>query len=110
MISPHDVFGRMMRSNLTARGLSLPGFETWGRSLKTQKARFVGGEEGGVGGVPWERAVGGDMNNVYDHFLLPEDRKKAATLEHLDEVEEWQMLMVSRNRKFGKFFVVKHSA
>ncbi|TFJ85636.1 hypothetical protein NSK_003144 [Nannochloropsis salina CCMP1776] len=101
MISPHDVFGRMMRSNLTARGLSLPGFETWGRSLKTQKARFVGGEEGGVGGgleggvggVPWERAVGGDMNNVYDHFLLPEDRKKAATLEHLDEVEEWQMLM-----------------
>jgi len=100
----------MMRSNLKARGLSLPGFETWGRSLKTQMARFVGGEEGGVGGGPWERAVGGDMNNVYDHFLLPEDREKAATLEHLDEVEEWQMLMVSRNWKFGKFFVVKHSA
>jgi hypothetical protein len=107
MILPHDAFGRMMRSNLNSRGLTLPGFETWGRSLQTQLERFVvkgegeegreGGEEGGV----WERAIGGDMNAVYDYLLEVGDREKAVRLEHLDEVEEWQMLMVSKEEGLG---------
>ena len=96
-----------MRSNLNSRGLTLPGFETWGRSLQTQLERFVvkgegeegreGGEEGGV----WERAIGGDMNAVYDYLLEVGDREKAVRLEHLDEVEEWQMLMVSKEEGLG---------
>ena len=101
MIKPHDAFGRMMRSNLKTRGLSLPGFETLGRSLQTQLERFVGkgeGERGREGGV-WERAVGGDMNAVYDYLLEVGDRERAVRLEHLDEVEEWQMLMVCRELK-----------
>lgn len=108
MILPHDAFGRMMRSNLKTRGLTLPGFETWGRSLLTQLERFVGKGEGEgrreeeEGGV-WERAIGGDMNAVFDYLLELGDREKAVRLEHLDEVEEWQMLMVSRAEgKAGK--------
>lgn len=51
--------------------------------------------EGGVEEGVWERAIGGDMNAVYDYLLEVGDREKAVRLEHLDEVEEWQMLMVS---------------
>lgn len=76
-----------MQSNLKSRGLELPGFESWGRSLQTQLDRFVG---------PWGRAVAGDMNAVYAQLLTVADREKAAKLEHLDEVEEWQMLMVRK--------------
>ena len=35
------------------------------------------------------------MNAVYGQLLTVADREKAVRLEHLDEVEEWQMLMVS---------------
>ncbi len=89
-----------MRSNLESRGLILPGFETWGRSLQTQLERFVvnGEEEGGRDRGEkwtWERAIGGDMNAVYDYLLEAGDRENAMRLEHLDEVEEWHMLMVS---------------
>ncbi len=101
MIKPYDAFGRMMRNNLKSRGLQLPGFEAFGQSLEAQLARFVGaGEKEGAGegegeeSGPWQRAVGGDMNAVYDAWLLPADREKAARLEHLDEMEEWHMLMV----------------
>ena len=66
-----------MRSNLKSRGLTLPGFESWGRSLETQLDRFVG---------PWKRAVAGDMNAVYGQLLTVADREKAVRLEHLDEV------------------------
>lgn len=51
--------------------------------------------ESGSGSSSWDRAVGGDMNAVYGALLRPEDREKASRLEHLDEVEEWQLLMVS---------------
>lgn len=101
MILPHDAFGRIMRANLKvrsswvgkkcsarvcsmtlifewtsrhgrqARGLALPGFEAWGRDLGTQLQRFLDDDEGG-----WERAVGGDMNAVYEHLLAPADRER----------------------------------
>lgn len=53
--------------------------------MGTQLQRFVdaGGDEddGGEaaapgGGVGWERAVGGDMNAVYEHLLAPADRER----------------------------------
>lgn len=80
-----------------ARGLELPGFEAWGRSLRTQLRRFVDGDgEGAEGGAAtegaagdrgqrcsrgWERAVGGDMNAVYQHLLAPADRERCVLID-----------------------------
>jgi hypothetical protein len=58
-----------------ARGLELPGFEAWGRDLGTQLQRFLDAE-GSDGSGRWERAVGGDMNAVYQHLLAPADRER----------------------------------
>ena len=39
--------------------------------MSTQLQRFLDDDEGG-----WERAVGGDMNAVYEHLLAPADRER----------------------------------
>jgi len=57
------------------------------------KGEGEGGKDRGEEGT-WERAIGGDMNAVYGYLLEARDREHAIRLEHLDEVEEWHMLMV----------------
>lgn len=88
-INPHDAFGKVMVSNLSARGIELQTLKKYS-SLAAQKERlksygFGGGMEGGGGiGVA-------DMNFLWEEVNVKE-KARVASLEMLDEVEEWRLL------------------
>lgn len=88
-INPHDAFGKVMVSNLAARGIELQTLKKYG-SLATQKERLKGygfgsGAEGGGGiGVA-------DVNFLWDE-VNGEEKDRVASLEMMDEVEEWRLL------------------
>lgn len=83
-INPFDAFGKVMVSNLAARGIVMQTLHRYG-SLEAQKERlrvygFVGGREARDVGSLWEQWVGG------------EEKERVAGLEMVDEVEEWELL------------------
>lgn len=88
-INPHDAFGKVMVSNLAARGIELQTLKKYG-SLAAQKERLKGygfgsGAEGGGGiGVA-------DVNFLWDE-VTEEEKARVAGLEMMDEVEEWRLL------------------
>lgn len=88
-INPHDAFGKVMVSNLAARGIELQTLKKYG-SLAAQKERlksygFGGGAEGGGGiGVADVNFLWGEVNQ--------EEKARVARLEMVDEVEEWRLL------------------
>lgn len=88
-INPHDAFGKVMVSNLAARGIELQTLKKYG-SLAAQKERlksygFGGGAEGGGGiGVA-------DVNFLWEE-VNEEEKARVASLEMVDEVEEWRLL------------------
>ena len=82
-VGPDDPFGRMMMSNLRARGCPLLGLPAC-PSVDAQRARAL--EMG------YRRAECMDMLRWFDAVLSSEERRRVCGLELLDEVEEWQML------------------
>ncbi|KAI9032212.1 S-adenosyl-L-methionine-dependent methyltransferase [Hyaloraphidium curvatum] len=82
-ILPHDAFGKMMVSNLKARGLELPGFEGFG-GTEAHKRRFL--DNG------WTYATAMDMEQVYYRWVAEDEKSRISRLEKMDEVEEWLLL------------------
>ncbi|KAL9124377.1 MAG: hypothetical protein Q9217_006288 [Psora testacea] len=82
-VNPHDAFGKVMVSNLAARGIVLQTMRKYG-SFEAQAIRM--------------KAYGFDMNNAADVNELwkkgvdPKEKERVAGLEMVDEVEEWELL------------------
>lgn len=88
-INPHDAFGKVMVSNLAARGIELQTLKKYG-SLTAQKGRLksygFGGEAEGGGGIGVA-----DVNFLWEE-VNEEEKARVASLEMVDEVEEWRLL------------------
>lgn len=82
-INPHDAFGKVMVSNLAARGIVLQTLRKYG-SLEAQAARL------GAYGFTGKRSA--DVNELWETGVNEIEKERVSRLEMLDEVEEWQLL------------------
>ncbi|KAI9760105.1 MAG: hypothetical protein M1835_000231 [Candelina submexicana] len=83
-INPSDAFGRVMVTNLAARGIVLQTLKKYS-SLERQKERMrVMGFRSGQGAA--------DVDFIWEKWVSQEEKERVAGLEMLDEVEEWRML------------------
>ena len=82
-INPHDAFGKVMVSNLAARGIVLQTLRKYG-SLEAQAARLKAYGFEGNGGA--------DVNTLWEKAVGEEEKERVAGLEMVDEVEEWKLL------------------
>lgn len=82
-ISPNDAFGKVMVSNLAARGIVLQTLKRYG-SLEAQKERLrmYGFSEGQVAST---------VDDIWEG-VGEEEKDRVAVLEMMDEVEEWRLL------------------
>ncbi|TKA57564.1 hypothetical protein B0A49_12072 [Cryomyces minteri] len=83
-IRPHDPFGKVMVSNLAARGIHLQTLEAYS-TLSRQKQRLRD-----VGFMSGQGAA--DVNFAFEKWIDTEQRERVAGLEMLDELEEWRLL------------------
>lgn len=83
-IGPDDAFGQMMKSNLKARGLSMPTVSVFG-TLESQTERL-----GAAGFTSGAEAI--DIEGVWEIWVSEEEKGRVDALEGLDEVEEWVVL------------------
>ena len=84
-INPFDAFGKVMISNLAARGIVLQTVHKY-NSLETQKVRLRSyGLEDGQGAV--------DADFLHEQWIDAHERERLNTVEMLDEVEELKMLL-----------------
>ncbi|MCJ1244896.1 hypothetical protein MMC30_002097 [Trapelia coarctata] len=83
-INPFDAFGKVMVSNLAARGIVLQTLQRY-HSLEAQRGRMKS-----YGFVDGQGAV--DIDFVWDVWVEAEEKKRMAGLEMLDEVEELNLL------------------
>lgn len=83
-INPFDAFGKVMVSNLAARGIVLQTLHKYS-SLDVQKERLkmYGFTEG-------REAL--DVDVIYEQWVDEEEKERVSKLEMLDEVEEWRLL------------------
>ena len=86
MINPDDSFGKMMALNLRDAGFHVPGFKDF-PSLESQEARFCAAAE-------WRASASCTMARAHDLVLSAEERAAADKIERLDELEEWELLMM----------------
>ncbi|OWZ22234.1 Leucine carboxyl methyltransferase [Phytophthora megakarya] len=82
-ILPDDAFGKVMMSNIKARGCDLLSINDFPTS-EAQIARFIEHN--------YEVAQCWDMNKIYYHYLDPLERVKRERLEIFDELEEFHLL------------------
>ena len=83
-IGGDDAFGKVMIQNLAARGIVLKTLKRYS-TLERQRLRFrtlgyTGGQEAA------------DVYFISENWVSEEEKEGIATLEMLDEVEEWRML------------------
>lgn len=83
-IRPDDPFGRTMVSNLAARGIQLQTLNKYA-SLEAQRARL---REQGFGSAQ----AAADIDFIWERWVSEEEKERVASVEMLDEVEEWQLL------------------
>ena len=82
-INPHDAFGKVMVSNLAARGIVLQTLRKYG-SLEAQAARMKS--------YGFESSGGADVNTLWNAAVDQDEKERIASLEMTDEIEEWQLL------------------
>lgn len=82
-INPHDAFGKVMVSNLAARGIVLQTLRKYG-SLEAQAARMKA--------YGFEESGGTDVNTLWEKGVDQAEKERVAGLEMVDEVEEWELL------------------
>ena len=82
-INPNDAFGKVMVSNLAARGIVLQTLRKYG-SLEAQAARMQA--------YGLERSGGADVNTLWEKGVDEAEKERVAGLEMVDEVEEWELL------------------
>ncbi|KAJ5901837.1 hypothetical protein N7495_002365 [Penicillium taxi] len=83
-IRPHDSFGRTMVSNLAARGIQLQTLNKYD-SLEAQRARLL--QHGFTSGQS-----AADIDFLWRFWVAEDEKERVASLEMLDEMEEWQLL------------------
>lgn len=83
-IRPEDAFGKTMISNLAARGIQLQTLSKYA-SLSAQRQRCVD-----HGFKSDQKAV--DIDFVWNNWISDTEKRRVATLEMLDEIEEWRLL------------------
>ncbi|KAK4230074.1 S-adenosyl-L-methionine-dependent methyltransferase [Podospora fimiseda] len=84
-IEPHDAFGKMMVSNLAARGIEMPTLEEY-PTQASQEERLR--REGGFTQVKSKT-----IDKVWDDWVSLVEKERVDELEGgLDEVEEWKLL------------------
>ncbi|KAJ5131167.1 uncharacterized protein N7515_007206 [Penicillium bovifimosum] len=83
-ISPDDSFGRIMVSNLATRGIQLQTLHKYA-SLEAQRGRF---REQGFG----TGQAAADIEFIWNRWVREQEKDRVASLEMLDEMEEWQLL------------------
>lgn len=81
--NPFDSFGKVMVSNLAARGIVLQTLQKY-HSLEVQKARL---RKHGFSGTS-----AADVNFLWEHWISAQEKERVATLEMVDEIEEWRLL------------------
>ena len=82
-IRPNDPFGKVMVSNLAARGIVLQTLRKYG-SLEAQAARMKT--------YGFEGSGGSDVNELWNKAVDEKEKERVAGLEMVDEVEEWELL------------------
>jgi [phosphatase 2A protein]-leucine-carboxy methyltransferase len=83
-IQPHDAFGRMMVSNLAARGISMPTLEAYPTEAD-QQARLRG--------AGFDEVRCRTVDSIWDKWVSAREKERVDRLEGgLDEVEEWRLL------------------
>ncbi|KAK3318666.1 S-adenosyl-L-methionine-dependent methyltransferase [Apodospora peruviana] len=82
-IKPDDPFGKMMVSNLAARGISMPTLEAY-KQPADQEARLR------QAGFNQTRQM--TVDTIWDRWVSDEEKERVDGLEGLDEVEEWKLL------------------
>ncbi|KAJ5676843.1 uncharacterized protein N7477_002476 [Penicillium maclennaniae] len=83
-IRPDDAFGRTMVSNLATRGIQLQTLHRYA-SLEAQRARLR------EHGLDSGQAVA-DIDFIWERWVSEEEKERVASLEMLDEMEEWRLL------------------
>ena len=82
-INPHDAFGKVMVSNLAARGIVLQTLRKYG-SLEAQAARMKA--------YGFDDSRGMSVNEIWEKGVDEKEKERIAGLEMVDEVEEWELL------------------
>lgn len=82
-IKPDDPFGRMMISNLAARGIGMPTLEKY-REPRDQESRL---RDAGFDEV---RQM--TVDEIWEKWIPASEKERVDSLEGLDEVEEWKLL------------------
>ena len=82
-IEPNDAFGKVMVSNLAARGIVLQTLRKYG-SLEAQAARMKA--------YGFEGAGGANVSELWKNGVEDQEKERVAGLEMVDEVEEWELL------------------
>lgn len=82
-IKPDDPFGRMMVSNLSARGIRMPTLEEY-REPRDQENRLRGA------GFDHIRQMA--VDEIWEKWISESEKERVDNLEGLDEVEEWKLL------------------
>ena len=83
-INPFDAFGKVMVSNLAARGIVLQTLHKYS-SLEAQKARLK------TYGFLEEREAW-DVDTLFENWISEPEKERVGKVEMLDEVEEWRLL------------------
>ncbi|KAK0672729.1 putative leucine carboxyl methyltransferase 1 [Cercophora samala] len=84
-ILPGDAFGRMMVSNLAARGVTMPTLSVYQTQEDQENRLREGGfAEGQVRSRTFEK--------IWDEWVGEGEKERVDGLERLDEVEEWKLL------------------
>ena len=82
-IEPNDAFGKVMVSNLAARGIVLQTLRKYG-SLEAQAARMKA--------YGFEGAGDANISELWKKGVEEKEKERVAGLEMVDEVEEWELL------------------
>jgi len=94
MFNPEDRFGQIMRRNLRAGGIHVPGFEDYPK-IEDQSQRFLS--------TGWQSTETISMLQAFRNMISAKERARIARVEIFDEIEEWEMIMQHYCLTLAKF-------
>ncbi|KAK7565458.1 S-adenosyl-L-methionine-dependent methyltransferase [Phyllosticta citricarpa] len=83
-IRPYDAFGKVMISNLATRGIVLQTLKKYSSLLRQRERLKKFGFSSGQGAA--------DVNFIWEEWVSEDEKERVASLEMLDEMEEWVLL------------------
>ena len=83
-IRPFDPFGRVMESNLAARGIHLQTLHRYcnltAQRTRLKQAGFIGGQ------------CAAEIDFIFENWIAEGEKERVGRCEMLDELEEWRLL------------------